>query len=512
MDDGLVVYTYMSTRHRLVLLVSILASGVAFLDGSIVNVALPAMQRSLGGGLFLQQWVVDAYALSLGALILIAGSLTDLFGRKRILTYGLIGFLITSLACAVAPTADILIIARGLQGIAGALLVPCSLALIISTFSGASQARAIGMWTGWTGISFVVGPLLGGLLIGIGSWRYIFAINVIPILLTLWLLGRVDVEEKRTKAKVDVLGAILCAAGLGGPVFGLIEQPRLGWGDPLVYVSLGAGLILFAAFLVHEKRTQQPMLPFSLFRHHNFTVGNLATGAIYASLSANTLVLVLFLQQVGNFSALAAGMATLPITLILLGLSTRFGSLSATYGPRIFMAAGPMIMALSSLVLARTEAHVHYWSVVFPGVVLFGLGLAITVAPLTSAILGDVSSNQAGIASAVNNAVARVAGLLAVALVGALLTVRFDASLDTYLMHRHGMTTATVMHTLKTHPMDMRVTRTLDTVVKRGAEKASVDAFHGAILASGGLLLVGGLISAVGIRNPKTNKETAKSS
>jgi EmrB/QacA subfamily drug resistance transporter len=279
----------MDKNQKLVLIVAILASFVAFLDGSVVNVALPAISHELGGGLTTQQWVVDAYLITLGACILIAGSFSDLFGRKRILTYGLIGFGAASILCAVAPSAVFLVSARALQGIAGALLVPSSLALIISAFSGPAQGAAIGRWTAWTGIAFLVGPILGGFMVDAASWRLVFAINVLPIAVVLWLMRRMQLPEQiRENTKVDVLGAVLCVFGLGLPVYALIEQPRYGWSSPIILGSLIVGLAAFAAFIWHEKRTRNPMLPLELFKVRNFGVGNLATTAIYAGLSSMT--------------------------------------------------------------------------------------------------------------------------------------------------------------------------------------------------------------------------------
>lgn len=410
----------LAERERLVLLVSILASFVTFLDGSIVNVALPAIVHNLGGGLATQQWVVDAYAITLGALMLIAGSFSDLFGRKKILQLGLIGFGVASLLCAVAPNGLVLILARATQGAAGALLVPSSLALIMSVFSqGDGVGKAIGTWTAWTGISFVIGPPLGGLLIDVASWRLIFLVNVLPIIFTLWLLQKLTVDDRpHKKVNVDVVGAVSCALGLGGSVFALIEQGRYGWSDPLVYVPLVLGVLSFGYFLVYERRAANPMLPLSLFASRNFSVGNVATAAIYAGLSVSSFIITVFVQQVGGYSALRAGAVTLPISIMMFFLSSRFGMLGAKFGPRWFMAAGPLVAACGFLLLLRVNADVRYWTALFPGIVVFGLGLSMTVAPLTSAVLGAIESGRSGIASAVNNAVSRVAGLGAVAAIG----------------------------------------------------------------------------------------------
>ncbi len=442
--------------QRIVLLVAILASFVAFLDGTIINVALPAITREFGGGLPVQQWVVDAYLLTLGAFILLAGSLSDAFGRVRILAIGLVGFGVTSLLCAVAPSAEFLIVMRALQGGAAALLVPSSLAIIISTFHGQAQARAIGTWTAWTGTAMIIGPLLGGLLVDSLSWRFVFGINVLPIAVTLWLLMTMDkAPAQLTRPRVDVVGAVLGAVGLGGPVFALIEQARFGWTSPLVWVPLVVGVISFCAFLWWESRTRDPMMPLSLFQSRNFSAGNIATVFVYGALGVGFFVLAIYLQQVAGWSATAAGVATLPPTVVMLLLSSRIGALAGTYGPRLFMTIGPVICGLAFLLMLTVTEDVNYWLQLFPGLVLFGLGLSITVAPLTSAILGAIDAGQAGIGSAVNNAVARVAGLVAVAAAGLIL----GGVLDLAGLHR-------------------------------------------ALIATALMLIVGGVVSFIGIRNP----------
>lgn len=492
----------MTRQQRLVLVVSILASFVAFLDGAIVNVALPAIQRQLGGGLAVQQWVVDSYLLTLGSLILVAGSLSDRLGRKRILNIGLWGFGVASLLCAVAPSGGLLIAFRALQGIAGALLVPSSLALIISTFSGKAQGKAIGSWTAWTGIAFVLGPLVGGMLIDMASWRWIFAINVLPIAVTLYLLTKVKAVEKRGAAQaIDGIGALLCALGLGGAVYALIEQPHYGWGDPRIFLTLTAGIVLFLAFILYERRTRDPMLPLSLFKNHNFSVGNVATLAVYAGLSAATFLLIIFLQQVAGYSALAAGMAGIPITVILFFLSSRTGGLAAKHGPRLFMGFGPIIAGAGFLLLTRLHAQVGYWTDVLPAVVIFGIGLAITVAPLTAAILGDVPKEAAGIASAVNNAVARIAGLVAIAAVGAIVATSFGNALD----RQCGDAKPAAVAAAKSAPLQTTPPEPYrhDMIFRTALTNASVTAFHTGITAVSGLLIAGGAISLVGIRNPR---------
>lgn len=451
----------MSKQQRLVLVISILGSFVAFLDGSVVNVALPAISRELGGGLAAQQWVVDGYLITLGALILLAGSLSDLFGRARILTAGLIGFVVASLLCAVAPNSVFLVVSRMIQGIAGALLVPSSLALIMSNFRGAGQGKAIGTWTAWTGISFVIGPLLGGFLVDSASWRWIFAINILPIIVTLWLMRSLErTGQRKESTRIDSLGAILCTLGLGGPVFGLIEQPNYGWGASVVYLPFVIGLLLLGTFIWHESRESQPMLPLSLFSHRNFSAGNIATAAIYGGLSIATFLIVIFLQQVGGYSALHAGLALLPVTIVMFFLSPRFGALAGKLGPRLFMTVGPLLAASGFLIMLRVQPEVSYWSQLLPGVLVFALGLSTTVAPLTAAILGDVDPQYAGVGSAVNNAIARIAGLITIAAVGVITGSHLEV---------HG--------------------------------------FHRALIATAVLMVVGGLISFIGIRNVASTQE-----
>ena len=449
----------MKTNQKLVLLIAILSSFVAFLDGSVVGVALPQISQQLCGGLLTQQWVNDAYLITLGTLILAAGSLSDIFGRKKIITIGLFGFLITSILCAVAPTAEVLIISRGLQGIAGALLVPSSLALIISAFSGVEQAKAIGRWTAWTGIAFIVGPLVGGLLVDYLSWRWIFIINVIPIAIALVLLKRLTFEDDiKLRAKVDYLGIVLGALGLGGIVYALIEQGNLGWNNPIIWGTFAAGVVSMVGFVFHERRTKQPMLPVGLFSVRNFSVGNVATFFMYAALSLQGFMLVIFLQQVAGYSATMAGLVSLPTTLIMLFLSSKFGALSGTYGPRLFMTVGPIVSGLGTLWLLTVTVPTDYWTQLLPGILLFGLGLSITVAPLTSAILGSIKSAQAGIGSAINNAVSRIAGLLAVAAIGVFV-----------------------------------------------GTSVTLEGFHAGMIICASLLIVGGIVSAVGIKNPTPN-------
>ncbi|MBT2502649.1 MFS transporter [Curtobacterium sp. ISL-83] len=442
--------------RQIVLVVAILASFVVGLDGSVVNVGLPAIRQELGGGLVVQQWVVDAYMVTLGSLILVAGSLSDVFGRVRIITWGLVVFGLASIACAVAPSGAFLIVSRALQGVGGALVTPSSLALIVAAFRGAAQAKAIGRWTAWSSAAIIIGPVVGGLIVdGIG-WRWIFVLTAVPIAITIPLVLRItgDVQPSERR-RVDVVGAVLAVLGVGGVVLGLIEQERLGWGSPLVVSALVIGGVALVLFVPWERRSAAPLVPLGLFRARNFTVGNLATLSIYGALGMVGFVVTLFLQEIWHLPAWLAGLATLPPTVLLLLLSTTVGSFAGRFGPRWFMAAGPAVAAVGSLLMlsAADDSRAYWWSV-FPGLVLIGVGIALMVTPLTSAVLGSVPQSEAGVGSAVNNAIARIASLVMVALAG---------------------------------------------VVLGGA--MSTSGFHRAVIVMAVLLLAGSVVSAVGIRN-----------
>ena len=426
------------TQHqRLILAIAITASFVAFLDSSVVNVALPSIVKQLGGGLTTQQWTVDAYLLTLGSLILVAGSVSDAFGRQRVLRIGLILFGIASLAIAAAPTAGVLIAARLFQGVAGAMLVPSSLALITSTFDGAERGRAIGTWTAATSGAMIAGPLIGGLAVDLASWRWAFVINVLPIVAAMYLLTRVDAHDVRSDdahsdeahgpdARVDLLSAAMCALGLGGAVFALIEQPNLGWGDPAVWGAGLGGVAVFGAFIWRQARIARPMLPLGLFAARNFAWGNISTLLVYGALGLNGFVVSVYLQERAGLTATEAGLATMPITLALIVLSSRAGAVAGRIGPRLFMTLGPLAMAGGALLMLTVSEPFSYWTQLLPGVMLFGVGVAATVSPLTAAVLGAVDSARSGIASAVNNAVARVAGLVMVAALGAVVGGELD--------------------------------------------------------------------------------------
>jgi len=468
---------------RCALISAILGSSVVFLDGTVVNVALPAIRDDLDTGLAAQQWIVEAYLLTLGSLLLVGGSLGDRLGRKRVFTTGLAAFGVLSALCAVAPTAELLIAARALQGAAGSLLVPSSLALITAIFTAEERGGAIGSWTAWTGVAFVMGPLGGGALIEFVSWRWIFAINVPLVLVTLWTAREVpESRDEQMAGRIDYLGAVLVSLGLAGPVFALIEQPSYGWGDPLVFVPMLAGLALLGVFLWHERRTAHPMLPLELFRSRNFAIGNVATLLIYGGLGAATFFVTIFLQQVAGYGAIAAGLSLVPITACMWALSRRFGALSDRIGPRLLMGLGPVVAGVGLIWMGRLDADVNYVTDLLPGVIVFGLGLSATVAPLTNTVLGAVPQHNAGVASGVNNQVARVAALFAIAVVGAVVAARFEA----------------VLGSSDVAPLSGGSPAVVD---------ASVQAYEMGLMVGGGLVLIGGLISLAGIVNPPREQE-----
>jgi EmrB/QacA subfamily drug resistance transporter len=494
------------SEKRVALIASILGSGIVFLDGTIVNVALPAIRSSLHGGLSEQQWVVEAYLLTLSSLLLVGGSLGDLLGRRRVFTVGVAAFGACSLLCAIAPSGGFLIGARALQGVAGALLVPSTLALIMDIFPEDERAAAIGSWTAWTGVATVLGPLGGGVLVQVASWRWIFAINVIPVAITLVLLRRLRADT-REPGHVDVIGAALCALGLGGPVFALIEQPTYGWTSPRVLVPLLGGIALFAAFLIWERRAPAPMLPLRLFAIRNFAVGNITTLSLYGGLGVATFFIVLFLQQVAGYTPIAAGLSLLPITVIVFAFSRRFGALADRVGPHLFMGWGPIVAGIGLLLLLRTGATADYLTTVLPGVVVFGFGLAATVAPLTATVLSSVEPGHSGLASGVNNAVARVAGLLSIAALGAVVAGIFSSALDHSVAGRRLPPAASIaLAHARTRPLVTTapgVPAPDRPVVHAILTDASLQAFHTMIGISAGLAILGGVVALVGIQNPR---------
>jgi EmrB/QacA subfamily drug resistance transporter len=475
-----------SRRQLLTLVATILGSTVVFLDSTVVNVALPAVADDLNAGLAGQQWVVEAYMLTLVSLLLVGGSLGDQFGRRRMFVFGLVAFGATSVLCALAPTVEFLVGARALQGVAGALLVPGSLAIVAATFEGAARGKAVGTWTAWTGIATVFGPAGGGALVEALSWRAVFWVNI-PLIAATVALTVHSVQESRDPDAfrgIDWPGIGLSAAGLAGPVFALIEQPTHGWSAPIVWAPMAAGVACFALFVAHEARARHPMLDLALFRIRNFWVANLTTLSAYAGLIGGLFFVGLFLQQVAGYSPVEAGLATMPISLLLFFLSPRWGRLASGTGPRLPMTAGPIVGGIGLILLLRVGAEADYLAEVLPAILIFGLGLSATVAPLTATVLDSVEERHVGIASGVNNGISRVAGLLAIAVLGAVISAKFGADVGG---------------------------DTGSSPLTASEPAASTAAFHLGVLIAGLLMIAGGIVAGFGIENPRRRTEAIPS-
>ena len=508
----------MSRSQRLTLIATILGSTVVFLDSTVVNVALPAISDGLEVGLAGQQWVVEAYTLALVSLLLVGGSLGDQFGRRRIFVIGLIAFGFTSVLCAISPTAEFLVAARALQGVAGALLVPGSLAIVASTFEGEARGKAVGTWTAWTGIATVIGPAGGGALIGISSWRAIFWVNI-PLIAATVMLTLHSVEESRDEDAflgIDWAGIALSAIGLGGPTFALIEQPARGWDDPMVWAPMVVGVLCFALFILREATARHPMLPLGLFRIRNFWVTNLTTLSTYAGLIGGLFFVGLYLQQVAGYSPLEAGLATTPISILMFFLSPRFGRITSGTGPRVPMTAGPIAGGIGLLLMMRIGPDGNYLLDVLPGLLIFGVGLSATVAPLTATVLDSVDEHRVGIASGVNNGVSRVAGLLAIAVLGAVISASFGAKLDDQLGTAPLSAAAvSAVEEAKEKPLAVPATDGVPAAegdrVMQAAADASTSSFRLGIGIAGVLMIVGGIVAGFGVQNPKRRTEAIPS-
>lgn len=437
---------------------------MAFLDGTVVNVALPAIGKNFSASVAGLQWVLTGYLVTLSALILIGGSLGDIFGRRRVFVAGVVWFSVASLLCAVAPTLGVLIVARTLQGVGGALLVPGSLSIIQSSFRPEDRGRAIGTWSGLGGVAGAIGPLAGGALVTGVSWRLIFVLNLPVAVVVLWAARHVPESHDVTVSRhVDVRGAVLGVLGLSGLAYALIEGPAGKANAASVVVAGVAAAVGLVGFLVVEHRSPHPMLPLGIFSSRQFTVSNILTFAVYGALSGVLFLLAVDLQQVLGYSAIEAGASMLPITLLMLAFSARAGELATRIGPRLPMSLGPLIITAGLLLMTRVQIGSHYLTSVFPSVVVFGVGLVLTVAPLTTTVLAAVDATHAGVASGVNNAVARVAGLVAVAVLPSLA----------------GLTGAAY----------------------RQPHRFS-NGFHTAVLIGAGLCAAGAVASALGIVNP----------
>jgi len=484
------------------LVATILASGVVFLDSTVVNLALPSIDRQLDAGLSGLQWIVDGYLVTLAALLILGGSLGDRHGRRRVMLIGLVGFGLASLACGLAPSLPWLVGARLVQGVAGALMVPGSLAILRATFpEGEARGKAIGQWSGWSGITTVVGPLLGGWLVDALSWRWIFFINVPIIALTVLILAR-RVPESRdtTPAAPDWLGAATITLALGGIAYGLIEGPVAGWDSPLVVGGLVAGVVALALFLLVEARVRQPMVPLSLFRSRNFSAANLTTLGVYFGLYGATFFLVIYLQNIMGYSALIAGLALAPISVMLLLFSPFLGRFAGRYGPRFFMAAGGLLCALGLLAFTQLEPGSSYWTGLLPPLLIFGLGLCSTVAPLTNTVVSSVPDRHSGLAAAFNNAVSRVAALLAIALLGVVVSVAFSSALE---QRTAGLPlSAEERASLAQDPTGAADVAGLPAAVERAVDDSYTAAFRRAMLVAALAAALGGGVAVVAVRDP----------
>ncbi|HEX7262888.1 MAG TPA: MFS transporter [Candidatus Dormibacteraeota bacterium] len=514
------------TFKRWILAAAVLGSGIVFLDSTVVNVALPRIGHDLPrlflGVLEGQSYVYNAYLLTLSALLILAGALTDFYGRRRMFLYGLVGFGATSVLCGLAPNMELLVLFRILQGAAGALLVPGSLALITANFSGEEQGRAFGIWAGASGATTILGPVLGGLLVDTVSWRAAFLINVPVVVVAVWATMR-HVPESRddqATAHFDWLGAAVVALAVGGLAFGAIYGQQRAWRDPLGYVSLAVGVIATIALPILMSRSAHPLIPLGLFKSRNFSVTNLSTLLVYGALYVTFYYLVLFQQGTLGYTAAAAGVAGIPGTLFLIFFSARFGSLAAKYGSRWFMAGGPALMALGVLWFARVPASSQAWRLspgdpstyaptvsylvdFLPGSIVFGLGIMMLVAPLTTALMTSVPVRNSGVASAINNAISRVGPQLAGALIFVFLTANFYGYLGSRVT---GVDVSSESFRARVSPLNPAPDPSLSAIVR----EASTSSFHLAMYVGAALLLLGALVSAVGITNAaaKTRGET----
>lgn len=408
----------MSRRQKFVLIATILGSAVVILDGTIVNIALPKIGHSFHTGYSAFQWIVDGYSLSLSALILLGGSLGDIFGRKKIYLIGLVGFGLSSLLCALAPSATILIAVRVLQGIFGALLVPGGLSIINTNFEPKLRGQAIGTWTAYTSVAALLGPLVGGTILDVTSWHWIFLINL-PLIIVCFCIALPSATESHDNRKrhVDVYGALTAIIGLAGITYGLIQGPANHWALSSI-ATLIIGAVSFALFIRIELHSKDPMIELSLFKSRNFLGSNIMTFGMYGGLSGFMFALIIFMQTKLGYSSLKAGLSMLPVGILMFLFAGRVGKLSARYGPRLFMAIGPTICSIGIFYLYFLKPGASYLISVLPGVILFAIGLVLTVAPLSTTLMTSISESNSGIASGINNAVSRVAGLIVIALLG----------------------------------------------------------------------------------------------
>lgn len=492
---------------RWVLAATILGSSMALIDGTVVNVALPVLQKELQATVADVQWVVEAYALFLAALILVGGSLGDRFGRRRIFAYGVVVFAGASVWCGLSSSVNQLVVARAVQGIGGALLVPGSLAIISAAFSGEQRGQAIGTWSGFTAITSALGPVLGGWLVEHVSWRSVFFLNV-PLAMVVLGIAFWRVPESRDveAARLDWWGALLATVGLGVSVYALISSSSLGLGNPVVLSFLAVGVLVLSAFIFVEAHTRFPMMPLSLFRSRTFSGANLLTLLLYSGLSGVLFFLPFDLIQVHGYSATAAGAALLPFILIMFLLSRWSGGLVARYGAKLPLVVGPTIAAVGLALFAVPGIGGSYWLTFFPAVVVLGVGMAVSVAPLTTTVMGAVKSSQAGIASGINNAVARTAGLLSIAVLSLVVSAAFGRGLDRRLAMlnvplevRHML--AQERNKLAGAEVPSGLSAELNALLHRAIAEAFVDGFRLVMFVAVGLALLSAFVALVMIRD-----------
>src|SRR5215467_9392934 len=493
-----------------VLAATILGSSMAFIDGTVVNVALPVLQTALSATVGDVQWVVEAYALFLAALILVGGSLGDSLGRRRIFALGIALFTAASIVCGLAPNVTVLIIARAIQGIGGALLVPGSLAIISASFDSTQRGRAIGTWSGFTAITSVIGPVLGGWLVQYASWRWVFFLNVPLAMGVLGILFWRVPESRDTEGspKVDWWGSLLATLGLGGIIYGLIESGHLGLGSPPVLGALAVGVVALIVFLVVEARSTAPMLPLSLFRSRTFSGANLLTLFLYAALGGTLFFVPFNLIAVQDYPPSAAGAAMLPTILLLFVLSRWSGGLVHRYGAKLPLVVGPVIAATGFALFARPDIGGSYWTTFFPASVVLGIGMAITVAPLTTAVMGAVDAQRAGIASGINNAVSRTAGLLAIAVLGIIVLAVFNSSLDSHLSQQPQL-----LHLIDAQRFKLvgiaipaSVTGQHALLLKQAIKESFVSGFRAVMLTGAGLALASAFSALLLIEGKQTKR------